>query len=98
LAAVPDIGELISSLEQVHDIATLSAIGMAVSARIASLAQHSNSAGDDELCDVSEAARITGLSESALYHGKWPFIVRLGRRRMFSRSGIQKFIAKNAGR
>ena len=42
---------------------------------------------------------MLGVSASYLYHGrKLPFAVRVGARRMFSRRGIQKFIAKQQGK
>jgi predicted DNA-binding transcriptional regulator AlpA len=87
--------ELIAAIAEI-DPADAPALLAAIAALLAK--PHSNGASDDELVDVSEAARITGLSESALYHGKFPFTVRLGRRRMFSRAGIQRYIAKNAGK
>jgi hypothetical protein len=89
--------ELITALEDFDDIAVLAAIGGAVHLRIAALAS-SNGKADDELIDVHEAARILGLSESQLYHGDFPFEVKgrgQGRKRLFSRAGIQRYIRRN---
>jgi hypothetical protein len=53
--------------------------------------------GDDELVDIDAAVRMLGLSASFLYHQKLPFIVKIGRRRMFSRAGIQRYIRTKQG-
>jgi len=99
LAAVLDIAALISALEQVQDIATLSAIGMAVSARIAALAQGNGKAADNsELLDAKAVcAMLGGVSSSFLYSGRGSKVisaVRLGRRKMYRRSEVEKFIAR----
>jgi len=54
-------------------------------------------AADEELLDVNEARQLLGISKSALYHAKakdFPFVVKVGGSRRYSRSGIQKFIEK----
>lgn len=63
------------------------------------MSEQSAATVDDELIDVAEASRILGLSPSYLYHAKsLPYMVRVGNRRRFSRAGIQRFIAKQAGK
>jgi hypothetical protein len=88
--------ELITAIQQ-SDPSDAPALLAAIAALLAK--PHSNGASDDELVDASEAAELLGMSESYLYHTKkLPFRVKVGRRQMFSRNGIQKFIAKNAGK
>jgi hypothetical protein len=97
LTATQNILALIAALD---DITELSAIGMAVSARVAAIehSNGSNGSGDDELISAAEAAQLLGISKSFLYRRKLAFSVRVGRRAMFSKRGIERFIAKNAGK
>jgi hypothetical protein len=90
-----DIIAAIAALDPSEAPAILSA-GYALMARAA---DKPNGTGDDELVDASEAARMLGMSESYLYHAtKLAFRVKVGRRQMFSRNGIQKFINKQQGK
>jgi hypothetical protein len=77
------------------DRKALPALLAAIAAR---MAESEPAAGDDSLIDVHEAATILGVSESYLNHNTQPFTVKVGGRRMFSKAGIQKFIARNAGK
>jgi predicted DNA-binding transcriptional regulator AlpA len=86
-------------LATLDDITALSAIGVALSARIAALAQHSNGKPDDELLDAHEASAMLGISESYLYHAKkLPYAVKVGTRKKFSKQGIQKYITRQRGK
>lgn len=48
----------------------------------------------DELIGIAEASKMLGLTRSFLYHshGKFAFTRRIGRKLLFSVSGIQKYI------
>jgi helix-turn-helix protein len=46
----------------------------------------------DELLSVKQAALKLGCSRDFLYKRDLPFVVRLGRKRMFSRNGIDKYL------
>jgi|ERR1035438_8251704 predicted DNA-binding transcriptional regulator AlpA len=46
----------------------------------------------DELLNVKQAAAKLGCSVDYLYKKNFPFVVRLGRKRMFSRAGIERFL------
>jgi hypothetical protein len=93
--------DIIAALSECTDLTALSAIGVALAARIAALASSSNGKSDDRAVSVREAAELTGLSESALYHGNFPFEIKgkaQGRKRTFSYNGIQRYIARNTGK
>jgi hypothetical protein len=92
---------IIAAIAQCENITELSEIVGAGIARIATLASSNGNPVEDQLIDVHEAARITGLSESQLYHGEFPFSVKgkgQGRKRLYSRARIQRYIARNAGK
>ena len=93
MTSAAEILAAISAVDRKHLPALLAAIA-------ARLVEPAGDIVDDELVDAQEAATMLGVSASYLYHAeKLPFAVKgLGRRRMFSRVGIQKFIAKNTGK
>jgi hypothetical protein len=94
LTAAENILALIAQI----DPADIPAVLAACAARMAAVMQHSKGADDDGLVDAKEAARLLAVSPSFLYHRRLDFAVQVGRRRMYSRKGIQRFIARNAGR
>jgi excisionase family DNA binding protein len=49
----------------------------------------------DELLSVKQAAVKLGCSTAYLYRNDLPFIVRMGRKRMFSRAGLEAYLAKS---
>ncbi len=51
-------------------------------------------AQSDELLNIAEAARRLGLSKDYLYrhHSEFSFIRRVGRKLLFSASGIERYI------
>jgi predicted DNA-binding transcriptional regulator AlpA len=51
-----------------------------------------SAAAPDELLNVKQAAQKLGCSVDYLYKKNFPFLVRLGRKRMFSRAGIDRFL------
>jgi len=67
---------------------------------IAQEAVRSRIAAADRLIDVKAAAKIIGMSATALYRHKdrYPFFVRNGFQIRFSTAGIAKWIEKRAGR
>jgi len=52
-------------------------------------------AAPDQLLDVRAAASRLGCSVDSLYKRDWPFVVRVGRRRMYSQNKIEEFIRKS---
>jgi hypothetical protein len=48
----------------------------------------------DELLSCRQAAQVLGCSPDYLYKREFPFVRRLGRKRMFSRNGIEAYLAK----
>lgn len=46
----------------------------------------------DELLNVKQAAAKLGCSVDYLYKKEFPFLVRLGRKRMFSRNAIDAYL------
>lgn len=91
--SLADIITAISTFDQ-HDLAALLA---AIAGRMAQVRDQPD--GADGLVDTSEAARLLGVSESWLYHAEQlPFAVKVGGRRMYSRTGIQKYIRRNRGK
>jgi len=48
----------------------------------------------DELLDVNEAATMLGISADYLYHNhkRYRFTRRMGKRLLFSRAGIEKYL------
>jgi hypothetical protein len=90
----PELDSLLAQSERMQAENLSAAIGAAMK-RLITLAIANSKPEHDELIDVKAASAMTGMSESYLYHAKrLPFVVKVGRRRMFSRRGIQKFIAK----
>ena len=51
----------------------------------------------DRLLTAGEAAAKLGLPKDALYRNDYPFLVRIGSRRRFSKKGIEKFIRNRSG-
>jgi excisionase family DNA binding protein len=66
----------------------------------ASTSSVADSAGEDRLLDVEEAAERLGTSQDYLYRHsrKLPFTVRVGSRLRFSSRGIERFIRMRQGR
>jgi excisionase family DNA binding protein len=79
------IGELPRLLGQIEEIRVTA---------MARLTAPAPSPQADELLDVDEAARRLGLSKDYLYrnHASFPFTRRIGRRLLFSRIEIEKYI------
>jgi predicted DNA-binding transcriptional regulator AlpA len=48
----------------------------------------------DELLSVRQAAQKLGCSTAYLYRNELPFIIRMGRKRMFSQNGIEAYLRK----
>ena len=89
------VTELIAAIATIER-EQLPALLTAIAAR---LAEPTSKPVDDDLIDVSDAARMLGVSESYLYHAKrLKYAVNVGKRRMFSRTGIQTFIQKQQGK
>jgi hypothetical protein len=80
------------------DVADMPALLAAIAGRLAEPRAANVPGEGTELVDIDEAERLTGMSKSFLYHQRLPFAVKVGRRRMFSRTGIKKFIEKNSVR
>lgn len=49
----------------------------------------------DELLSVKQAAAKLGCSTDYLYKQDFPFVRRLGRKRMFSRNGIEAYLRQS---
>jgi predicted DNA-binding transcriptional regulator AlpA len=62
------------------------------------VAKSTPATAEDELLDAREAARIIGVSASKLYHTDFPFVVKVGGSRRYSRNGIQKYIERRQGK
>jgi hypothetical protein len=88
--------ELIAEIATAN-IADMPALLAAIAGRLAER-QATPASEATELVDIDEAETLTGMSKSFLYHARLPFAVKVGRRRMFSRTGIQKYIEKNSGK
>ena len=71
----------------------LAEISATASARLSSSVVESQ---PDELLDVEETARRMGVSKDYLYRHqrKFPFARRIGRKLLFSSSGLDKFLAR----
>jgi predicted DNA-binding transcriptional regulator AlpA len=93
---LPDIVSAIGTLD--HD--QLPALLAAIAARMAEAKVGASPLlpADDELLTVAQAKQLLGISASKLYHGDFPFTVKVGHSRRFSRNGIQKYIEKRAGK
>ena len=48
----------------------------------------------DELLSCAEAAKLLHCSKDTLYRGDFPFVRRLGRKRLYSHRGIDEFLRK----
>ncbi len=103
LARQPNVDESLQALDALIAQATpevlpailaaLASRSLAVSGRLLTEAQRPADPGQDELLDVDEAARITGLSRELLYRSKsLPFKLRVGKRVLFSKLGVAKWI------
>jgi excisionase family DNA binding protein len=66
---------------------------------VASVGQAEPAGSADGLLTAREAASILNLSEDYLYRNsaKLPFTVRLGRKVLFSRAGIERYIRQRTG-
>jgi excisionase family DNA binding protein len=49
-------------------------------------------AAPDEYLSVGDAARLLNCSKDTLYKKSFPFVRRLGRKRLFSRKGIEEYL------
>jgi hypothetical protein len=91
------LSELISALSGL-EAAELQSVIASAAGILAARSNGHREEPPDELIDVHKAATILGVSESYLSHNMQPFTVKIGGRRMFSKAGIQRFIARNAGK
>lgn len=48
----------------------------------------------DELLTITEACALLHCSRDTLYRGNFPFVRRLGRKKLYSRLGIMEFLRK----
>jgi predicted DNA-binding transcriptional regulator AlpA len=82
--------DLIRAISEI-DPGDMPAILAACASRLAE-SKPAPSPADDELLDAAAAARALGVSKSTLYHGEFPFTVKVGGSRRYSRNGIKKYI------
>jgi predicted DNA-binding transcriptional regulator AlpA len=87
------IADLIRAISEI-DADKLPALMLAIAARMAEAKSTPAAEGGDELLDAREAARCLGVSASTLYHTDFPFMVKVGGSRRYSRNGIQKYIER----
>ena len=90
------VSAVISAIQDLKR-AELPAVAQALAARMAETLDGNQA--DDELISGKDAARTLGRTASWL--SRWrecPFAVGLGRGRMYSRAGIQKYIEKRQGK
>ena len=90
-------------IEELHAIlGQLEQMKSSVSLRLYTAVNHSrknDNKKDDELIGVKDASHRLKVSENYLYQNSknLPFTVRLGRRLLFSKQGIDRFIRQNQG-
>ena len=48
----------------------------------------------DELLTITQACALLKCSRDTLYRGNFPFVRRLGRKKLYSRLGIMEFLRK----
>jgi excisionase family DNA binding protein len=87
LAETSSLGEipaLLGELEQIR-VTALARLSVPVAA-----------GPPDELLDVAVAAKRLGVSEDYLYRhqSKFPFVRKIGRKLLFSSSGLDKYLAR----
>jgi excisionase family DNA binding protein len=93
LEAVLNLARSLPREELPRLLGDLAEISATASARLSSAVVESR---PDELLDVEETARRMGVSKDYLYRHqrKFPFARRIGRKLLFSSSGLDKFIAR----
>jgi hypothetical protein len=93
----PNVQKLFELVINRGDAVVLSAVAQRISARLLVLSQNGSGAEQaDQLVGVAEASRMLNLSASTLYHKRFPFSIRgAGKRRLFSKKGIQQWIANH---
>jgi excisionase family DNA binding protein len=93
LEAVLSLARSLPREELPRLLGDLAEISATASARLSSSVVESR---PDELLDVEETARRMGVSKDYLYRhqGKFPFARRIGRKLLFSSSGLDKFLAR----
>jgi hypothetical protein len=103
MAGSPDIAltaaEIVRAIEGL-DATDMPAILAAVASRLAAVrAAPKSKAEDDALLSAKEAADLLGVSTSFLYSGAGSEIpvVKVGRRRMYRRAVIERFIREHSG-
>ena len=90
-------------IEELHAIlGQLEWMKSTASFRLYAAANHSrnnDAKENDKLIEVKEASQILKVSENYLYQNSksLPFTVRLGRRLLFSKQGIERYIHQNQG-
>jgi hypothetical protein len=92
--------EIIAQLAECTDLTELSAVALAVAGRIAALASNNGKGTDNGgLITTAQAAKLLNVSSSFLYsgEGKHISVVKVGRRKMYSRAVIERYIAQNSG-
>jgi predicted DNA-binding transcriptional regulator AlpA len=62
------------------------------------VAKSTPATAEDELLDAREAPRCLGVSPSKLYHTDFPFTIKVGGSRRYSKLGIQKYIRQRQGK
>ncbi len=60
--------------------------------RLSALAQQAPA--QDELLSCAEAAKLLRCSRDTLYRGNFPFVRRLGRKKLYSSAGITDYLQK----
>jgi excisionase family DNA binding protein len=93
LEAVLNLARSLPREELPRLLGDLAEISATASARLSSAVVESR---PDELLDVEETARRMGVSKDYLYRHqrKFPFARRIGRKLLFSSSGLDKFLAR----
>jgi excisionase family DNA binding protein len=93
LEAVLNLARSLPREELPRLLGDLAEISATASARLSSAVVESR---PDQLLDVEETARRIGISKDYLYRHqrKFPFARRIGRKLLFSSSGLDKFLAR----
>ncbi len=78
----------------------LAALQSAMAVRLMLAQENAASNPDDRLLGIEEATRKLGVSMSWLYRrsSALSFVVRMGRKLMFSEQGIDRYIKQRSGR
>jgi predicted DNA-binding transcriptional regulator AlpA len=105
----PDLAELLRDPSQVNEIppqsipailTQLAALHNALAARLLVANENAEGHPEDRLLGIEEAAQRLGVSISWLYRrsSRLSFVVRMGRKLVFSLRGIERYIKQRAGR